>query len=116
MKWLTIKEINRRSETAKGALKVSYRHWNQLYRATAKELRKAFEEEKIYIDQNDCGLCIFYDFICSECLLNSCDKETTLYRQARKAFDDWFYGKGDWQDWKRAAKALRDKLKELMQE
>jgi hypothetical protein len=46
MKWLTIPQIKRRSKTAKGALKVSYEHWCQLYEATAKELRTKLKEDE----------------------------------------------------------------------
>lgn len=116
MKWLTISEIKRRSETAEGALKVSYEHWCQLYRATQKELREAYNSEKIYIDQNGCGLCerYFVNLDCRGCPLRSCDGEGTLYRKARNSFIDWIDGNGTWKAWKQTSKAVRDRLKKLI--
>ena len=122
MKWLTISQIKRRSKTAKGALKVSYEHWCQLYSATAKELREAYQNE-LSVDNEDCGLCIYYchrhgnSMKCSYCPLKSCYLNT-LYDVASRELDDWYdeEDNGDWHSWKRACKALRDKLKELMQE
>ena len=71
MQWLTIPQIKRRSKTAKGALKVSYEHWNQLYTATAKELREAYAKNKVTIDHDYCGLCIYYENVCGIILTES---------------------------------------------
>ena len=117
MKWLTISQIKRRSKTAKGALKVSCEHWCQLYDATAKELRAAYEKGKVKVTQDDCGLCeLYFEDACDGCPLGDCSHPRTLYRKARWALDDWLSYKEDknWQDWKRACKALRDKLGELL--
>lgn len=117
MKWLTIKEIEAKSKTAEGALKVSYKHWCQLYTATQKELREAYDREKIYVTQNDCGLCVLYFYDdCLDCPLKTCNSGRTLYRKAKNALNDWIFSDGKWQAWKCAAKALRDKLKELTEE
>lgn len=116
MKWLTIEEIRIKSQTPQGALEVSYEHWNQLYRATQKELREAYRTEKIYITHQDCGLCIrYFDNDCRKCPLRSCKSDRTLYRKAKNVFNDWLDKSGTWHTWKRTAKALRDKLKELME-
>lgn len=122
MKWLTISQIKCRSKTAKGALKVSYEHWNQLYTATAKELRKAYWK-KVFADNRDCGLCIYYSKHygrtlerCNQCPLSSCTTGS-LYDIATRKLDNWYdKTNGDWHIWKRACKAVRDKLKELMEQ
>lgn len=126
MKWLTISEINRRSKTAKGALKVSYEHWNQLYTATAKELRAKYKRTRGYIILSTyCGLCVYYtrrygvSMKCEHCVFGEnhecgCGKDRDLWRIADDALADWINESGDWHTWKRACKALRDKLKELM--
>lgn len=116
MKWLTIEQIKVRSDTVEGALEVSHKHWCQLYAANAKELKDAYNKKKIYIDQRDCGLCQLYFCItdCYECPLKSCDSERTLYRKAKNAFSDWMNGVGTLKDWKSKAKAVRDKLKKLI--
>ena len=119
MKWLTISQIKRRSKTAKGALKVSYEHWNQLYTATAKELRAECKRtDERLVRGMYCGLCIYYKVgysDCSDCILEDfC--ECNLWATANSELMDWFYKEkeSDWHAWKRACKALRDKLKELM--
>ena len=119
MKWLTLTEIGRRARSKKGALEVSYEHWCQLYQATAKELRKAIKEKKVDIGDDHCGLCRYYKSRCLDCPLGvsngSCyNPDGTFYAKARNEF----FGRSlhNWWAWKRAAKALRDKLKELMQE
>ncbi len=123
MKWLTISQIERRSKTAKGALKVSYEHWNQLYTATAKELRAEYARVGEWLDSSDyCGLCTYYakrygEFgKCHYCLFainSSCGGN--LWGNADDALEDWISDRGNWHAWKRACKALRDKLKELME-
>ena len=115
MKWLTLTEIGRRAKNKKGALEVSYEHWCQLYQATAKELRKALDEYKVEADYSYCGLCRYCgDKVCRDfCPLISCSKPS-LFFTAWDQLGNWKEG-GDWQAWKRAAKALRDKLKELME-
>ena len=113
MEWLTIGEIKARSKTAEGALEVSYEHWNQLCRATQKELRETYDSKKIHINEYDCGLCKYYFSDCKRCPLKSCE-ESTLYCKARNSFDDWMDGSGTWKVWKQTSKAVRDKLKKLM--
>lgn len=122
MKWLTIPQIKRRSKTYKGALKVSYEHWNQLYMATAKELRAAYWK-KLFVDDRDCGLCLYNiehfgshsTKRCVQCPLVSCGAGS-LYDIAKRELDKWYDNyDGDWHTWKRTCKALRDKLKELME-
>ena len=128
MKWLTISQIERRSKTAKGALKVSYERWNQLYTATAEELRKEYERNSYIILGSHCGLCIYYTYKfgkydkCENCLLFQGDiskrcggSNDLLWLIAYRALSNWIEKKGKWQEWKQAAKALRDKLKELME-
>lgn len=122
MKWLTLTEIGRRARSKKGALEVSWQHWNQLYMATAKELREEYEktvEDLVSCDY--CGLCTYhkrkqmreFDY-CGECIFGDfC--EVDLWATANSAIIDWYSFAGDWHAWKCAAKALRDKLKELMQ-
>jgi len=130
MRWLTISQIKRRSKTAKGALEVSYEHWNQLYTATAKELRAKYKRTKGYIFlSTHCGLCHYYkrvygnDMKCSHCVLG----KTTIYRcgygggidlwrHVIDAFEDWKKGRCNWRDWERTCKDLRDKLKELLEQ
>jgi len=121
MRWLTASEIKHRSKTAKSALKVSHEHWTQLYTATAKELRDECERTNKSLSQASyCGLCAYHrqkqrDDYCAECILKDF---YGLWREANAELTHWFYGysDGDWHDWKRACKALRDKLKELMDE
>ena len=118
MKWLTLTEIGRRARSKKGALEVSYEHWCQLYNATAKELRKAKRENKVDIGDDHCGLCRYYKSRCSSCPLSASDSSCyktsgTLYSVTRDEFR--LRNLADWWAWKRAAKALRDKLKELME-
>ena len=125
MNWLTMTEISKRAKSKKGALKVSYEHWNQLYQAPAKELREAIKKSMVDVGNEYCGLCKFYDSIssstnCSRCPLGASDGNCyktsgNLYAEVRDAFLDLEFN-GDWWAWKRAAKALRDKLKELMNE
>lgn len=121
MKWLTIKQIEARSKTAEGALKVSYEHWNQLFMATAKELRAKVEEVGNDLHHTEyCGLCNYYcytgnDLSCDNCVLQGfCAGEGDLWNNAKNALRSWYSDNGDWHTWKRACKALRDKLKELM--
>ena len=115
MKWLTLTEIGRRARSKKGALEVSYEHWCQLYQATAKELRQAYANDKVSIDCTHCGLCRYHlSGGCLTCPLFKADGtcvafSDNLYSIARQKFLG-----SDWRAWKRAAKALRDKLKELM--
>lgn len=125
MKWLKISEIKRRSKTAKGALKVSYEHWNQLYMATAKELRAEYIRTKTYIILADsCGLCVYYRSKygkykkCNYCPLRRCGAGEDLWTEANRALSDWIDETPlcNWHFWKRACKALRDKLKELMEQ
>ena len=128
MKWLTKSQIKRRSKTAKDALKVSYEHWNQIYTATAKELREKYNKDSYLVLSNYCGLCIYYTFMhgrfnkCEKCplsqgnILKRCGGgDDLLWSIANGALSDWIEKKGKWQEWKRACKALRDKLKELME-
>ena len=117
MKWLTISQIKRRSYTAKGALKVSYEHWNQLYMATAKELRTEIEEvgSELYYTLY-CGLCSYYND-CDKCVFfEFCVDGEALWDKAKNALEEWREGKGNWRDRKRACKAVRDKLKKLMEQ
>lgn len=124
MKWLTMPQIKHRSKTAKGALKVSYEHWNQLYTATAKELGVEYEKTNAYLNSSDyCGLCNYYtekhgiSNKCHYCPLRvqyGCGGD--LWGDADEALCAWGDGDGDWHTWKRACKALRDKLKELMEQ
>ena len=129
MKWLTISQIERRSKTAKGALKVSYEHWNQLYTATAKELREKDKRTDRYIILGtSCGLCIYYTFKydkyekCNHCPLRQamnsyrCGHGDDLWTPALHALSDWTGKKCNWHTWKRTCKALRDKLKELIEQ
>lgn len=133
MKWLTKSQIKRRSKTAKGALKVSYEHWNQLYTATAEELRVKYKRTKGYLILSTyCGLCIYNkkqygnSRKCGHCVFGKNHKcgfggygeDRDLWRMADDAIGDWIKEKedGDWHAWKQACKALRDKLKELMVE
>jgi hypothetical protein len=121
MKWLTISQIKRRSKTAKGALKVSHEHWCQLYDATAKELRAEYKRtDEIIIKSNYCGLCTFHGRgsykACGSCVFNDfC--EFDLWNRANNELNCWYDKEsyGDWWNWKRACKAVRDKLKELME-
>jgi len=118
MKWLKISEIKRRSKTAKGALKVSYEHWNQLYQATAKELRKEYEKTDGDISDADyCGLCKCREYIhglCQSCIFDKYCPHG-IWKDAHLALKYWINGDGDWRTWKRTSKAVRNKLKELMQ-
>lgn len=123
MKWLTISEIKRRSKTAKGALKVSYEHWNQLYMATAKELRAERKRtgSSIILDSH-CGLCRYHsdkameNRKCGRCIFHPYCPQP-VWGNAAFALRYWYYKyeKGNWHAWKRACKAVRDKLKELME-
>ena len=119
MKWLTLTEIGSKAKSKKGALEVSYEHWCQLYQATAKELRKAIKEKKVDIGTEHCGLCRYYHSKCLiECPLGTSNGSCynpggTFYAKAR---DELYHNNiQNWWAWKRAAKALRDKLKELME-
>ena len=122
MNWLTIPQIKRRSKTAKDALKVSYEHWNQLYTATAKELRAEYERTDKALARSDyCGLCTYHKKnqrfgYCRYCILEDfCEED--LWATANSKLIDWYdRDEGDWHTWKRACKALRDKLKELMEQ
>ena len=120
MQWLTIPQIKRRSKTAKGALKVSYEHWNQLCTATAKELRAKYEEtDGLIADADYCGLCTYKNdkgLICADHCVFRAYCPHGLYNEASDNIDYWYEQKGcTWWDWKRACKAVRDKLKELME-
>lgn len=116
MKWLTISQIKRRSKTAQGALKVSYKHWNQFYMATAKELRAEFKRTAECLATVDyCGLCWFYkkEDDCGGCVF---EDYFDLWSTANSELIDWYNkDEGDWHAWKRASKAVRDKLRELME-
>ena len=121
MKWLTIPQIKRRSKTAKGALKVSHEHWCQLYDATAKELRAEYENTGgVFVDADYCGLCTYKKnsegLYCEHCIFGDyCPSNNGIYEQAAVRIDKWYRkDKGSWHAWKRACKAVRDKLKELM--
>lgn len=121
MRWLTIPQIKSRSKTAKGALKVSYEHWNQLYTATAKELRAALKKEKVRTSIEYCGLCEFYGWPnCSLCILGAsdygCRSKQSIFAKASIQLTRWEEKKGNWHAWKRACKALRDKLGELIEQ
>lgn len=122
MKWLTIFQIKRRSKTAKGALKVSYEHWCQLYDATAKELREKCQIEDMELHRGAfCGLCKYikekYGYCrCMDCVLGKfC--ENPLWYEANNTLRAWYFkDNSNWHAWKRACKALRDKLKELLEQ
>ena len=122
MKWLTIPEIKRRSKTAKGALKVSYEHWCQLYDATAKELRAEYDRTSGDLTLNlRCGLCVYHTDEkghrnCKDCVFDPfCPRP--VWGNAYRALLRWYLKiEGDWHDWKRACKAVRDKLKSLIKE
>jgi len=123
MKWLTLTEIDRRARSKKGALEVSYESWNQRYNATAKEFRQALKNDKIRFGHDFCGLCRRFWPACeSDCPLGKfdrcCGKTHSLYGQAFRAAEKWEKKptSSNWWAWKRAAKTLRDKLKELMNE
>ena len=123
MKWLTLTEIGRRARSKKGALEVSYEHWCQLFSATAKELREKYEKTDGEIQREDyCGLCRYdtkryaYSGHCKACVFDDfC--EFSLWGEANSALREWNYKANNinWRAWKRAAKAVRDKLKELME-
>ena len=122
MKWLTIPQIKRRSKTAKGALKVSHEHWCQLYDATAKELRAEYKRtDGNFTLDSHCGLCRYHsnknmaNKKCYLCVFRLfCP--SPVWANAYRALLRW-YNKtdGDFHRWKRACKAVRDKLKELME-
>lgn len=127
MKWLTISQIKRRSKTAKGALKVSYEHWCQLYDATAKELRAKLKKGShlFLIFADYCGLCVHHsdktgmNRNCTYCVFHPyCPrpKGNSLWGNACDALKPWYKKEqgASWHTWKRAAKAVRDKLKKLM--
>ena len=129
IRWLTIPQIKHRSKTAKGALKVSYEHWCQLYDATTKELRAKYKRTRGCISLSTyCGLCLYYKryygqtIKCDHCVLGKdhrCgygEDDLDLWRTANDAMEDWIKGRGDWHARKRAAEALRDKLKELIEQ
>lgn len=122
MKWLTLTEIGRRARSKKGALEVSYEIWNQRYQATAKEYRQALKDDKIRLGCAYCGLCRRYWPNCDECPLGKSDRRCSnldsIYSQARIALDKWVKNPtvNNWWAQKRAARAFRDKLKELMVE
>ncbi len=119
MRWLTIPQIKRKSKTAKGALKVSHEHWNQLYTATAKELRAEYERtDEALVDADYCGLCNYKSdnrLSCMDCVFRDyCPGY--LWISAYEAIEKWYYrNSGDWHTWKRACKAVRDKLKSFME-
>jgi len=116
MKWLTLTEIGRRSRSKKGALEVSYEHWNQLYTATAKELRTEIKRTGKQLSRGMyCGLCNYNRNRCINCILRECG---FLWVTANSELLDWYNKEedGDWHFWKRACKALRDKLKELIEQ
>lgn len=115
MKWLTLTEIRQRARSRRGALEVSWEHWNQLYNATAKELRAELKRtnENLH-DGSHCGLCMFFKSNCYICIFDDfCVGD--LWSEAKSALMNWYCKKGNWQSWKRASKAVRDKLKELME-
>lgn len=118
MKWLTKTEIVRRARSKKGALEVSYEHWDQLYNATAKELRAEIDRvgSELYYTTY-CGLCAYYSVdyrSCCDCIFNHfCSGEGALWYIAKTSLVNWLEKNGDWHTWKRASKAIRDKLKEL---
>ena len=121
MKWLTLTEIDRRARSKKGALEVSYEIWNQRYQATAKETRQILKDGKVRLGGDFCGLCRrHWPYCITKCPLGkadmSCGKYRSIYSQARIALYSWKKQSTNksWRAWKRAAKALRDKLKELM--
>lgn len=120
MKWLTQSQIARRAKNEKDALKVSYEHWDQLYTAKAKELRREYARTKGCIaDADYCGLCCYRIYIsnmCSSCIFNEYCPYDGIWDDAYSALRDWINRKGSWHIWKRASKAVRDKLKELMDE
>lgn len=123
MKWLTLTEIGHRARSKKGALEVSYESWNQRYNATANELRQALKDGKIRFGCDYCGLCRhFWPHCENDCPLGKsdmcCVKIHSLYTQAWRAEENWrrTSTSSNWWAWKRTAKALRDKLKELMNE
>ncbi len=123
MKWLTLTKIGRRARSKKGALKVSYEIWNQRYQATAKETRQILKEGKIELGCDYCGLCRYYHagVGCDKCPLGKSDMRCyngfSIYFRARVALDKWRKQptSSNWWAWKKASKALRDKLKELME-
>lgn len=119
MEWLTQSQIARRAKNEKDALKVSYEHWDQLYTAKAKELRKEYARTKGCIaDADYCGLCQYRAYIKAICIMCTFNKYCPggIWSDAFDSLRGWINGNNDWHTWKLTAKAVRNKLKELMDE
>ena len=117
IEWLSLGEIEYRAKIYGewGALEVSYEHWDQLYRAKADELLDAYEgtDEEI-TGKRYCGLCIRH--VCDFCPFNTWCGDS-LWSWANSAIMKWECerSRNSWLEWKKASKAVRDKLSELLE-
>ncbi len=120
MRWLTEAEVEKAGqESRQAAIKYTRKHWDQFYKATAKDLRTAYGKSLVSIKSKYCALCKHHPDcyhaerggykcpLCSNLDDLSCH---TKWHIAQKAFYAWLAKTGTHKAFKAAAKDLRDHI------
>ena len=113
MKLLTPKEVKAYATTPKRAVAMSKKHWAENKSYTLAELKMYYDESPSNaLDPNLCGLCVYYEEVCSDCLLGDietrCAEYGSLYYLA-----DLAYEANNEEAWAIASKNMWRKLVEL---
>lgn len=112
IEWLTKEYIRQQGKKSKrAAIECSRDHWKQLWQATEKQLREAYKKNVVGIKGGYCSLCIrYYDYEAWKCSHNC-----PLVCESGSLWDvaDDLFPKRHFSKWKKAAKALYEKLDEL---
>jgi len=119
MKWLTIEQIKAAAEkSTEEALKCSLEHWRQLCNASKKELLMAYERGLTGTDGKYCALCHRFchrHHHCRCCPINeghrNCCEE---WVKASWAFGDLREGYGTHREFVKAARRMRDRIKQKL--
>ena len=122
MKWITDEEATEAARTKKGAIAASLKKWDQLARATKQEMLD------LDSDEPPCALCkryIWGNFKHASCPLykesectrgrTTCCAEYETAARTRMAWED-NEAPSNWRKWRKAARAMRDKIEALNME
>lgn len=112
IKWLQKNVIERRSETVKGAIKVSIEHHQQIADATMLEFFTAVAKGRTSISADHCGLCQHYDKCKNGCCLGSYLSCCEEWRTIRDTISGLFVNRNSkWQDVQKAERKMVRRLK-----
>ncbi len=85
MKWLTAKQVLKHATTPAKARDISIKKYQQILRATKKELleRRTDPKREFLLGSRLCGLCVFFKGYCRKCSLSSAETIGCLDRKSQ---------------------------------